>query len=239
MTDDIAPLPFLVFDVDDTLYLERDFVKSGFDAVGRWLEAEHGLQGLAAAAWGMFEEGHRQNIFNVSLPLIGGKVDAVLIGELVEIYRHHHPDIKLEPDAKRCLERLGWSGCAAITDGYAETQQRKVDALQLDRYCSAVVRTGVWGRDFWKPHPRSFEWIQEHVGRPHETLTYIGDNPAKDFIGARKLGWKTIRLRRPGGLHADVEAEPSRDSDRCIGSLDELFSPTMQEWLTEGKPRAR
>ena len=26
----------LVFDIDDTLYLERDYVRSGFGAAGRW-----------------------------------------------------------------------------------------------------------------------------------------------------------------------------------------------------------
>ena len=29
----------VAFDLDDTLYLERDYVRSGFWAVGRWIES--------------------------------------------------------------------------------------------------------------------------------------------------------------------------------------------------------
>lgn len=223
--------PFLVFDVDDTLYLERDYVRSGFDAADAWLATEHRIDGLGQVAWSLFEEGHRGNIFDTALTSLRAKAETSLVEGLVKVYREHRPDIQLAPDAQRCLERCPPDHCAAITDGYAITQKRKVDALGLDRYCSVVVRTGVWGRDYWKPHPRSFQWIQERVGLPHNVLTYIGDNPTKDFIGARKLGWKTVRIRRQGGLHAETEAESGYDGDCTITSLDELFSPSMQQWL--------
>ena len=226
-----AKLPFLVFDVDDTLYLERDYVKSGFNAVGLWLEAKHDVTGFGVKAWALFNEGHRGNIFNLALTSLGAEAEPSLIDALVNVYREHRPDIQLAPDAKRCLEQWNPDHCAAITDGYAIAQKCKVDALGLEQYCSAVVRTGVWGKDYWKPHPRSFQWIQEHAGQPHSALTYIGDNPAKDFVGARKLGWKTVRIRRPGGLHAETEADPGYDGDRTITSLDELLSPGIQEWL--------
>jgi len=38
----------LVFDLDDTLYPERQFALSGFAAAGSWAEAELGIAGLAA-----------------------------------------------------------------------------------------------------------------------------------------------------------------------------------------------
>ena len=37
----------VVFDVDDTLYLERDYVRSGFRAVGVWASRWLGLSGFA------------------------------------------------------------------------------------------------------------------------------------------------------------------------------------------------
>jgi putative hydrolase of the HAD superfamily len=49
---------------------------------------------------------------------------------------------------------------------------------------------------------------------------YVADNPIKDFAGPRRLGWRTVRIRRPGGLHADL---PSGDDvEQEIASLDEL-----------------
>jgi putative hydrolase of the HAD superfamily len=45
-----TPTPMLiVFDLDDTLYLERDFARSGFEAAGAWLYRQAGVPGLAEA----------------------------------------------------------------------------------------------------------------------------------------------------------------------------------------------
>ena len=48
----------LVFDLDDTLYPERQFALSGFAAAGRWAEAELGIAGLAADMTRLLDGGH-------------------------------------------------------------------------------------------------------------------------------------------------------------------------------------
>jgi putative hydrolase of the HAD superfamily len=53
---------------------------------------------------------------------------------------------------------------------------------------------------------------------------YVGDNPRKDFRGAREAGMATIRIRRPEGLHAqDEPATPADAPDREIGSLEQVM----------------
>ena len=42
----------VTFDLDDTLYLERDFVRSGFAAVGAWLATERGYAASRRAPGG-------------------------------------------------------------------------------------------------------------------------------------------------------------------------------------------
>lgn len=37
------PSILVIFDLDDTLFLERDFVRSGFAAVGRWMARTIGI----------------------------------------------------------------------------------------------------------------------------------------------------------------------------------------------------
>ena len=34
---------------------------------------------------------------------------------------------------------------------------------------------------------------------------YISDNPKKDFIAPKKLGWKTLRYKNPNGIYRDIE----------------------------------
>ncbi|MEL7208731.1 MAG: hypothetical protein AAGK32_10970, partial [Actinomycetota bacterium] len=47
----------MVFDIDDTLYLERDYVRSGFNAVGEHVESQFGTAGVGRRAWELFIEG--------------------------------------------------------------------------------------------------------------------------------------------------------------------------------------
>ena len=69
----------VTFDLDDTLYLERDFVRSGFAAVGAWLATERGVRGFEACAWRLFEAGRRGDIFDRVLPRLGVAPERALI----------------------------------------------------------------------------------------------------------------------------------------------------------------
>ncbi len=214
----------VVFDLDDTLYLERDFVRSGFRAVDAWLAREHGRDGFLERAWALFEAGTRGTIFDRALEELGIAPQPDLIQRLIQVYRGHEPEIQLLPDAARALERCCAAGIrvALLTDGWEAVQRRKIEALGIVPRCAPIICTDAWGRDFWKPHLRGFRMIQEHFGRPPEAFVYIADNPAKDFIGPRRLGWRTVRLRRPEGLYAKDEAAPGADAEVAVESLDDI-----------------
>ena len=55
----------VVFDLDDTLFPERQYVLSGFRAVDMWLKEAHGLIGFYDHANALFNEGHGQR-FSIS-----------------------------------------------------------------------------------------------------------------------------------------------------------------------------
>ena len=214
----------VTFDLDDTLYLERDFVRSGFAAVGSWLATERGVRGFETCAWRLFEAGRRGDIFDRVLRRLGIELERTLIDGLVRIYREHLPTIRLEPAAADLLGRLsGRCHLAVLTDGFHRTQQRKIAALGLDTRCRPVVCTDRWGRAHWKPCPRGFEHIQEALGAAPAQCLYIGDNPAKDFRAPRALGWRTLRVRHPQGEHASaVAAFPLDDADATVTSLGQV-----------------
>jgi putative hydrolase of the HAD superfamily len=54
---------------------------------------------------------------------------------------------------------------------------------------------------------------------PDEVI-YIGDNPHKDFVGIKPLGFRTVRIMR--GNHRHVEMPPEYEADHRISSLVEL-----------------
>lgn len=198
----------VVFDIDDTLYLERDYVRSGFHAVGEHLRRTHGVDGFSRRAWELFESGHRGSTFDVVLAELG--MAGALVSELVKVYREHKPDIELLDDARKLLEELSTKvRLAIITDGPVESQQRKVDRLGLIRCCEEIVLTGALGPEFAKPSPAAFIRVQDRFDLPPTACVYIGDNPRKDFQAPVKLGWRAVRVRRAGGLHEEHRGHPS------------------------------
>jgi putative hydrolase of the HAD superfamily len=199
----------LVLDMDDTLFLERDYVRSGFQHVGRVLEQRHGVEGFLDVAWKEFESGRRGDIFDVALTRLGCAMNPGLIGELVESYRTHAPEITLLPDATAFLS--GHRCAAVITDGPVDSQRRKADKLGLPAQVNHVILTAAYGQAFHKPSPAAFDMVQRLCGVAAARCCYVGDNPAKDFRGPKSLGWQTVRIRRPQGLHHHVASDADVD----------------------------
>lgn len=197
-------LELVVFDMDDTLYLERDYVRSGFEAVGAYLDQNYCLQGFAAAAWGLFLKGARGDTFNRALTELTGTAPKTLVSECVDIYRSHYPKIKMLDDAQRLLNSLGGKQTALITDGPSESQSAKAKALGLYAKLDRVILTDELGPGAGKPSRRSFQMLEGEFGYSGQQCIYIGDNPAKDFGAPLSLGWATWRVRRPQSLHEAV-----------------------------------
>lgn len=211
----------LVFDLDDTLCLERDFAHSGYAAVGAWLAQSHGIEGFAARCRALLAAGERRAIFDRALAASGlaGAQIPELVPELIARYRAHAPRISLCPDARRCLDRHG-PGLALITDGFEATQRAKIAALDLPRWCDLIIPTGQWGADFFKPHPRAFLAVE--AARAGRRCVYIGDNAAKDFLTPNRRGWLSIALERPERMHPGPPPGPDHAPQARITSLDQL-----------------
>lgn len=215
--------PIVVFDLDDTLYLERNFAVSGYQAVGHWMQAVHGVQDFAQRCTKRFDAGAYSGIFNHVLRDLGMKDSPDLIAGLVDIYRNHPPDITLEPDAARFLFLSGYSGrLGLITDGPAQTQANKINALGLNDRFDFMVRTGDWGAEFFKPHPRAFDHLERAFQARREQMVYVADNAAKDFLTPKARGWITVQIDRPLGIYKAPPADHAYAPAAVITSLDDL-----------------
>lgn len=220
----------IVFDLDDTLYPERDYVFSGFKAVGEWaqsafsVDADRAFRHLTS----LFEAGMRGNTFDRWFSDFG--LPRSKVSEAVRVYRSHIPTLRLFPGALEILRSLHQHyRLGLLTDGYLATQQAKFRALDLNGEFDAVVYSDELGRDYWKPSEKPFITIARLLDLPPSQLVYVADNPAKDFVAPKKLRMGTIRVTSCGGEYARLTPTAAEYApDLTLSSLDdfkELFAP--------------
>jgi len=227
--------PILVFDLDDTLYDELSYVRSGLAAVARFVAAETGAD--VATLRQFLDESlalGRSQVFDRAFARagLGGRR---LIRRALGVYRLHRPEITLYPAAERCLERFAGLRTFIVTDGNSTVQARKVAALGLESRVERAFLTYRHGHHRAKPSPWCFERIRALTGAPAADVIYVGDNPAKDFVGIRPLGYGTIRVLT--GQHAQVVAKPGFDAARSVPDLDALTPDALREFHDEHKAR--
>lgn len=187
----------VIFDLDDTLYSEKDYVKSGYKVVARLL----GDEALADRLWIYFENGKPaiDKVLN-ELGCIGRKE------ECMEAYREQMPEIKLYDGVVELILELKSKGIKVgiITDGRVIGQKRKLQALGLDKLIDDIIITDeLGGTQFRKPCDIAFRIIQRRWELPFEQMVYVGDNAEKDFQAPKQLGMRSIFLRNKEGIYFD------------------------------------
>jgi putative hydrolase of the HAD superfamily len=208
----------VVFDLDDVLYPERDYVLSGFAAVAQWAEVRLNIsatEGIGELTE-FFDRGVRGNTFNRWLTARGISDDGI-VGEMIRVYRDHEPTLTAFPEIPRLLKDLRKScRLGLLSDGYLGVQQRKISALGLSSYFNSIILTDSLGRQFWKPSEVPFNEAMRRLNSPARKAVYIGDNPLKDFFGARQIGMYTIWLRRESGEYVTFEAPTDRHAPHLV-----------------------
>lgn len=217
----------VIFDLDDTLYPEIDYVRSGYQAVGAWIIDQMGLDGFGDACWREFQHGDRTRVFNTALARMNVCESPELINDLIEIYRSHTPEIRLFDDAAAVLARLtGKLQLGLLSDGFAIAQRSKIRSLKIEHYFKSIVITDELGdeREFWKPSSVPYQVIMESMSGAANTFVYIADNDRKDFVSANRLGWTTVKVARIGSVHRDATVGVEYRAQFEITSLSELDS---------------
>jgi putative hydrolase of the HAD superfamily len=188
----VAPKRFWVFDLDDTLYAEADYVHSALNWAGARVTRIFGIpdaqgQLVALQAKGMADP--------IAAFWQGAKLPEAAREQIVAGMRAHVPEIVLRPGAKAVLDALRASGVGfgIMTDGRSVTQRAKIAALG----CTDARAILISGESGWqKPDPRCYGFFAQHI--PGGAFGYVGDNPKKDFVGAKAAGWRTIMLQDDG-----------------------------------------
>ena len=215
--DNIKPhTDAVIFDLDDTLYSEKKYVKSGFKTVAELLPQ---IEDAEKKLWKAFENG--QPAIDTVL-----KDEGCYTEELKDIclnaYRNHKPIIYLYDGVKELLEELRVKGVKTgiITDGRPEGQKAKIKALGLEPLVDEIIITDdLGGEKFRKPCDIAFRIMQRRLNVNFENMVYVADNPEKDFLAPKTLGMQSLFFKNSDGLYSYMPT-----SYLCtVKSLNEMF----------------
>lgn len=189
----------IIFDLDDTLYSEKEYVKSGYKAVSEYL----GELSYSDLLWSFFEEG--KPAIDEILKELGRESERK---ECLEIYRNHKPEIHLYNGVIEMIEELKAKGyeIGIITDGRPEGQRNKIEALGIDKLIgweNIIITDELGGIQFRKPCDIAFRIMLNRWRLNPADAVYVGDNADKDFQAPQQLGMKKIWFRNVDGLYCE------------------------------------
>ena len=218
----INKLKVVVFDLDDTLYKEIDFLKSAFREIADYLRDQYGIIELLPEMLRYFEE--KKDVFQELINLYRIPIEKQF---LIDMYRNHFPQIQLDDDTTFVLDRLKSNPdilLGLITDGRLISQMNTIKALGLDQYIKeeSIIISGFWQRQ--KPDEFLYSLIEEQY--PNCCYMYVGDNIEKDFFAPNQKGWETVCLLDNGrNIHKqDFNLDASYLPKRKISNIRELLS---------------
>jgi len=212
----------LVFDLDDTLYDEKQFVYSGFLEVSNWI-SEMSKRPSNVIYESMVKDlsvNGRGEVFNNALKKYFYETKTN-IKKCLSIYRLHKPRISLETDVVDLLIELGKAyKLYIVTDGNKIVQNNKIKSLDVEKYMKKAFITYRYGLKASKPSLKCFELIKNIERIKWQELVYVGDNPNKDFVNLNKVNAITIRVLQ--GEYANIMVTNEYDAKFKIDKITDL-----------------
>jgi len=183
----------VIFDLDDTLYYEINFLKSAYLEISDFIANSINTDKTIVFNDMLMFYQSKENCFEKIIE----KYDLpIAISDLLHLYRNHKPNLILSSDRLQVLNYLKQANIpmGILTDGRSVQQRNKIKALGIENYFDKIVVSEEIGTE--KPHINNFKTFETTFGNGQ--YYYIGDNIKKDFITPNKLKWTTICLKDIG-----------------------------------------
>lgn len=209
ITEGKSQIKGIIFDLDDTLYSEKEYVRSGYKAVSDYLGGRY-----EEKLWQFFEAG-RPAIDELLKELDRENEKA----EVLKVYHSHKPDIHRYPGVTEMIEELKAKGIKVgiITDGRPEGQRNKLEALGLE-VDDVIITDELGGTQFRKPCDIAFRIMMTRWRLNPADIVYVGDNPTKDFQAPHQLGMRSIWFKNSEGIYQDT----NKHSEWTVPTINEL-----------------
>ena len=215
----------VIFDLDNVLYDEKDYLYAAFNKIAAYLSER-----CSISQEKIFEKlvtdfqnktSMYPRLFNDLIADCG--LDQKLISEILTLFSSIKPDLKLYSGSEDLFLNLKKQNIklGLVTNGSVKTQKNKVKLLNVERFFDSIIYAREVGAGKEKPDPEAYKLILADLGAKPEEAMCVGDNPFTDFLGAKKLGIKTVRLQ--SGEFKNVNLSQEYEADITVKTFSQIY----------------
>ena len=168
------------------------------DLAARWTALEEHHVGRAERGEISWQQQRRERLRELFLllELEAAAEDAELDAHFADFLTHYERSWTPYDDVAAAFDGWRQAGVrtAVLTNGVGEQQWRKLRALGVDGQVEFVVALDDLG--VGKPDPRVYAEACRRFGLPPEQVVYVGDDVARDAVGATACGLTGVWLDR-------------------------------------------
>ena len=161
----------LVFDLDDTLYNEKDFLISAYDEIAVFLSSKTDKLPEAILSEMLHYYDKEYNVFDRIINDFS--INSVTIDTLLSMYRTHKPKIKLSKSTRSALKFVKYNAfkVGLITDGRSIQQRNKIEALGLTDFFDDIIISEEFGSE--KPNINNFKFYSDKYGDAYQFFMLV------------------------------------------------------------------
>jgi len=197
----------ILFDLDDTLYPEKQYIYQGFWAVAQYFQSKYRLEATKVYLELVFIfKKQSKRVFDDFLKENNIDEDPRYI---VNIYRSAKRNLSLYSDVLENLKfqkKIG-NKLILVTNGHSEVQKGKIRNLKLAEYFDDIFILDNFGKEYWKPSVLIFDNIYDKYKGDLADYIFVG-NGQEDLEFAKKIGIRFIFVDRENSVRkAEIENE--------------------------------
>jgi putative hydrolase of the HAD superfamily len=226
----LARVSAVIFDLDNVLYDEQDYIKAAYRNIAIFLSKRCRLQEEQIYKKLLDDLKKKTSLyphlFDDFLTNFG--LDKRLVSNMLRIYANTTVNLALYSGADQLLSALKQQKIKSglVTNGDVETQRNKVHLLGIEKYFDTILYTREFGKGNEKPNPEAYRKTLRVLNVHPEEVVCVGDNPHTDFFGAKKLGIRTVRLL--SGEFRNVRLSADYEADITVRNFKELSNIIAQ-----------
>ena len=194
----------VIFDLDDTLYSQKEYYRSGLRVVSEELPHIRNCYNRMCAA---LERGQLPIETILKEEGMGTKEE---IRKYLDIFIEHKPTIELYPGVVECFKELRKRKMyiAVVTDGKPVMQRAKIEALGLEKYLDEIIITDELAgngnvHEFRKPNDIAYLIMRKRLNIALRNMAFVGEEEELDFIAPQKLGMECYQFVNDDMLFAN------------------------------------